>query len=405
MKIGPFLKAILCLSLCMTMLAHTRVSGQCQNNLDSRTYDTLVTGMGYGFYTLNFPKFNPDSGLLVSVTVRARVSVQYGFSLRNVAAKASTYTISVGREDAFSSPALTADFDNITEQTLGSFALNSGDTVGRDPFPLLNNYMNTDSITGSAATFLGTDNVTFTYSPITYTNIHSNNNSSYSYSATAADTVHFSVTYLFCRSQATLPIGVLRFNALAKDPTTVELIWTTANEASGRIYNIQRSSDGEHFTTIDSLASDPTGSVNQDYERQDHPPADIRKWYYRLQLVNGGNVSYSIIQQVTLPAPSTAGPDHNNTKDNGLPSHRIYPNPATDHINIVLAADGDAGGDWQVDVINAAGVLVQRQTYRQAHTVRIDFRQKLPAGVYFLRAADPHGQRSFNTSFVVTSGL
>jgi hypothetical protein len=399
MKLGHFLKMILCLSLCMTAISYSRVFGQCQNNLATKAYDTLISGIGYGSYALSFPKWNPDSGLLVSVTVRAQVSVKYGFALKNVSAKAATYTITVGREDYFSSPVLASDFDNITEQVLGSFPLNPGDTIGRDPYPVLTNIVNTDSITGNSATFAGSGLVSFSYSPITYTNIHTNNNSSYSYSATATDTVHFSVSYLYCRNQAPLPVGILRFNALARDASTVKLIWSTADEAAGRVYYIQRSSDSQSFETIDSVTSDPGGGAVKDYTSYDNPPPGIRKWYYRLQLVNHTTVTYSTIQEVTLPQPAVA------KAGSELPFHRIFPNPATDLINLVLAANDEQAGDWQVDIFNASGTLVQRESYQQAHTVRIDFHQKLAAGVYILRATDLRGRRSFNSSFVITGSL
>ncbi|HEY4207689.1 MAG TPA: hypothetical protein VGM31_12780, partial [Puia sp.] len=181
----PWKKTLIALS--MGMILQGGVSAQTADNLSIRTYDTVITGPGYGTYHFTFPKWNLDSGLLVSVKISAVVTVQYGYSLTNTSGTVGTYGLYVGREDYFTSPALSAAYDNVNEQNIGSYTMNPGDQVSKAPFAVLNNYVNKDSITGNTAPFLGTGTVNFTYSPITYTSIHMSNTDSYGYHASASE--------------------------------------------------------------------------------------------------------------------------------------------------------------------------------------------------------------------------
>ncbi|HEX9511326.1 MAG TPA: hypothetical protein VF939_12640, partial [Puia sp.] len=284
------------LSLCAGMILYFSSPAQCVNNMATRSYDTVLTGIGYGNYLVNFPKWNPDSGLLASVKINARVSVHYAFTLKNVDWASSTYSLWVGREDAISSVAMSNAYDNITEQKIGVFPLASGSSLSEGPFSFLDNYVNTDSITGNTAGFLGTGKVSFAYSPVTYTTLHTNNNSSYSYSSTVQDTVHFSLTYLYCKSGGVLATRLTRFSAVLQDPATVQLAWSAVNEIAGSQYQVQRSQDGQHFTTITSLGAMSSGGQDgpgaggirgggmADYAYNDNLPAGAAgKWYYRLQ--------------------------------------------------------------------------------------------------------------------------
>src|SRR5438132_3592120 len=79
------------LTACLGTALHGGVSAQYSNNISVRTYDTVLTGPGYGTYHINFPKWSTDSGLLVSVKVSAMVDLQYSYSLKNTDVIAGTY--------------------------------------------------------------------------------------------------------------------------------------------------------------------------------------------------------------------------------------------------------------------------------------------------------------------------
>ena len=71
------------LALCVGTILPFSSFGQCNNDLFTRTYDTLLTSASFSTYNLSFPKWTSDSGLLVSVKLAAEVSSQYAFYLSN----------------------------------------------------------------------------------------------------------------------------------------------------------------------------------------------------------------------------------------------------------------------------------------------------------------------------------
>lgn len=372
------------LILCMGVILRREGVAQCVNNLGTRAYDTALTGIGYGYYTIRVPQWNPDSGLLVSVKVSVLVSVQYGYTLKNADVNPSIYTLSVGREDYISSPAMLHPYDNDMEQRIGIVPLAPGASVTQGLFPFMSDYVNTDSITDNVAPFLGKDSVSFTYSPITWSDLHTNNNSSYAYHATVQDAMKFSVSYLYCKSGVVLATDLTRFTAILSAPSMVQLSWSSAAEAAGRLYAVQRSQDGQHFTTVGALSAITFSGSGEDYHYTDQLPIGMGdKWYYRLRIDDPGVLRYSDVRVVT-------GRD-------GMDRVQVYPNPAADFINVVTGS----GMGGQIEILGADGSLVQRSVYRQSGIIRVDFQHRLSAGTYFIRIADLSGQHRPIASFIV----
>jgi hypothetical protein len=169
-----------------------------------------------------------------------------------------------------------------------------------------------------------------------------------------------------------------------QDPATVQLDWSSVNEVGGRQYAVQRSQDGQHFTTIailPALNSGTGGSETADYNYDDHLPAGVTgKCYYRLQLSDPGSSTYSIIKEVEV---GKAGGE-------GL---SLYPNPAVDFVDLVFARGARAG--WQVELLTVDGKRIQNGNYMQPNNIHIDFLNRWPAGVYFIRATERGGVRSY----------
>lgn len=164
----------------------------------SKTYDTLVTGNGVGDYQWNFSQWDPSQGKLVAVRIQAQASVHYGYTLRNVADSSSdVYTITLGRQNTISSPVLATAYDSVDNDTVGSFTLEHGKYQWKDPGLLHNSYSYKDSITDNIESFKGTGKVLLSYSPVTWSNVHSDNNTSYHYDATFRDSTLLSVTYFY----------------------------------------------------------------------------------------------------------------------------------------------------------------------------------------------------------------
>jgi len=297
-----------------------------------------------------------------------------------------------------SSAAMNHVYDNVTEQKIGVFPLDPGVGMSEGPFPVLDNYVNTDSISDNTAPFLGPGNVSFSYSPATYTTLHTNNNSSYSYSSAVLDTVVFSLTYLYCRSGVVLATDLTRFSAKLQGPGTVQVAWSVAGEQTDRLYQVQRSRDGQHFTTIGVVPAtgDPGGGNGPatggpaGYTYNDPLPGEAAgKWYYRLQITGPGGTGYSTIKEVTVTG---------NAGDRGL---TVYPNPADDYVELKVDRGLGSGVGWQIELLAADGSRVQIGHYSPSATIHIDFQHRLAGGVYFLRATDLQGGQSYIRRIVV----
>ena len=365
---------------------------QCTNNLATRSYDTALISNGFGIYAMNIPQFSPDSGLLLSVKLSATTTSQYGFTLRNADAANATYSLTLGQEDQFSGAALGSPFTNVMSQFINYYPLAPGQQVLTSPFTFLNGHVSSDSIIGNTAPFLGTGQVSLSYMSFTYTSLTTANNSTYYYSNNIANNLHFTVQYLYCQADIALPAELTRFSAVLTSPRTTQLNWAAVNETTGRSYDIQRSSDGRDFTTIASIPAqgDESGA---DYTYADTLPGNgIGNWYYRLQIHDQGQLTWSPIKEITVSAPAVT---------QATPSLSIYPNPATDHTTVNT---GGVIDDWQVDVLSANGDLIQRTTFLRSAVLAISFRTHLAPGAYFIRLLSLHTSKNYTSPIIITTG-
>ena len=380
------------LVLCIGMMFHHSVQAQSPNALSVHTYDTSLTSNGFGMYNINVPQFSPDSGTLVSVNLSATVSSQYGFTLTNADNQSATYTLTLGQDDQITGSALGSPFSNIVTQQINSYPLASGQVQSQPPFAFLTNHVSNDSITGNVAPFLGTGAVALNYLSFTYTDLSTVNNATYSYSANINNTIHFTVKYYFSGGGGTvLATTLTRFSAALTAPRIAGLTWAAVNETANRLYDIQRSTDGQNFTTVNTITAQGDAS-GADYSYTDNLDNSISgNVYYRLQIHDQAKLSFSSIQEVNVAAVSSSVA----AAGTGL---RVYPNPATSYINLQT---GQEPGDWQVDIIAASGAVVQRTQAMASSTIYVPFNSKLAAGTYFVRLTGLHGQQPIMVPFVI----
>ena len=365
------------------VLFYGRCFAQCTNNLGAKTYDTTLTNNGYANYSLSFPQWSPDSGQLVSVKISANVTNTYGFILRNVNTVPANYDLFIGQEDQFTL-ASSAPYTSINPLHVGTYSLTPGQSEIDAPFPFLTNQLASDSITGNTAPFLGSGTVNVNYLSFTYTNLVAYNNASYYFSNSVNSTTQFSLQYLYCKAGIVLAANLTRWSATLTAPLTIQLDWSTVNETAGREYDLQRSSDGHSFTTIATTPA--TGDATAaDYNYTDHLPyGSTGDLYYRLQIRDKDEYSWSPVRQIDLGAAEK--------------TLRIYPNPVTDHIDI---ATGTAASDWNVEIFSTSGSLVQRETLLMSNILHVPFNNRLSAGTYFVRLTNLRGQKTLVSSFVV----
>lgn len=367
-----------CLTICISLTARA----QCGSTFQSITYDTLVTGTGNNSFLIHLSQFDPSIGTLVSAKINSTISLNYGFKLKNVELVQRDFSVSVGRYDHYTSTALSVPYTNLLDTNIGSFLLNPGDSVSKPPYAVLSGYSLNDSITNDAVNFLGSGTVAFNYTPITYTNLTGSN--VYYYSASANDTIHFSVTYYYCNNTV-LANDIISFSAVKTSSKNIKLSWAMADPQTGRKYAVQTSSDGIHFSDIASVPDDGSVNYEYDYTVPDHKEGAI---YFRLKIISpSGQVKYSETKMVDITNDNTG---------NGI---SLYPNPSDSYINIVF--NEPANTHWDICIYSANGGLIQKNHFAAASTVHVNFRNKLPAGVYFVRAENIETQKKYLQSFLV----
>jgi hypothetical protein len=384
------------LALCLGMMSRLSATAQCSGTLATHTYDTALSSNGYGVYPINVPQWSPDSGLLVSVKLSARVSSQYGYTLRNATSQPASYALTLGQLDQFNSAALSSPYSNVYSQYIDSFALNAGQSVSNGPFAFLNNHVSSDSITNNVAPFLGAGKVNVSYTSFTFTDLNSYNNATYYYAASIANTMHFTVSYLYCQAISTtvLAVTLSNWDVQPVGAGAAELKWTASNETAGRSYDIQRSGDGKTFITIHTVAA--LDGQTEDYEYTDNfPVSGSGNWFYRLQINDNGGVSYSSIKEVSSGSNTRLADT----------SFSVYPNPADTYINVNTGTgSGAAAGTWQADIMAINGRLIQRGTYPEGGTLHIPFGSRLAAGEYFIRLTETSGTKTLTSKFIVVHG-
>lgn len=175
-----------------------------------------------------------------------------------------------------------------------------------------------------------------------------------------------------------LPVKLVDFDARRMSGGSVALSWQTTQEVNTGHFMIQRSGDGVNWQTIGTVGAAGSSSLELSYGYTDANPLTVLD-YYRLVLVDlDGSLTYSEIKVV------------NGTGDNGI---RIFPNPATDHLNISFGT-AEPSGIVGLRLMNTAGqVLVQKKIVNPTgETVSLPV-SGYPQGSYLLQIVSSQNTR------------
>jgi Secretion system C-terminal sorting domain len=155
-----------------------------------------------------------------------------------------------------------------------------------------------------------------------------------------------------------LPVTLVDFNATWQTGGTVGLTWEIQEGVNTNHFDIQRSADGVNWQTIGTQAASGSSSMASDYSYTDADPLPGQD-YYRLQLVDdNGNDTYSTVRVLSRSAGM------------GI---TIFPNPATDHINIRFGVSGALGspgtggpeGPASIRLMNVTGQVLLQESVTQ----------------------------------------
>jgi hypothetical protein len=388
---GLVVPAFLCAQTCIPGTQH------------SIRYDTVISSSaGTAALIFPIPKISPAKTLL-AVVAQSSVRIDEG-ATGSVIWVDTTSSVQPAPEDVFSGTSLWfttgAGFADFTDQfdtlfdpvTHLPLIVNGGPVLPgqqesvpfSDPNFIALGY---DSITSfpDLADFVGTDTDQVFYAAIT--SVTSLKPNQFTVGINGA-TAHISFTLYYC-DPVVLAIDLLTFQAEPAADHRVLLSWSTAEEREGGRYQVEVSRDGVVFTSDATVAAGPAHLAATYSHTYIVPPSAGGRLYFRLkEIVPLEPDRYSAIKVVDI-------------RSDAFPSAlRVYPNPATDFVQLALPA----AGRWQIDIYDVSGKRVQSGLVSSAAgVVRIDFGHPLIAGVYFIRAAESGGQHTYSTSFVVSS--
>lgn len=182
-----------------------------------------------------------------------------------------------------------------------------------------------------------------------------------------------------------LPVTLVSFAAERLGGDAL-LKWATASELHNAYFQVESSVDGATFQPLGRLAGAGTSSQAHQYQFTDPNLARYAAplVYYRLRQVDtSGDVSYSPVRTVQVPAPA------------GWLA-QVYPNPSTAPAPLRLLLQTERSGEVRLTLRDALGRVVTQQTAQVgagATTLPLEAGAGLATGVYLLHVRQGEQQQ------------
>ena len=202
--------------------------------------------------------------------------------------------------------------------------------------------------------------------------------------STAANTqrtgmTSFNATFATAQSQDPLPIELLSFTV---EPEAVGNLcrWATASETNNDYFDLERSTDGDVFKSIQRVEGFGVGSTTET-RYYSYLDGEVCKGivYYRLKQVDiDGHFSYSDVIAVNCNKSNT--------------DVAVYPNPANFSITYTFFEETD--GNVTMEVLDMVGKIVLQESLdvkRGYNTIESSV-NNLSTGVYYLKLIRPDGE-------------
>ena len=373
------MKTCATLFLCITIFCIPHLSySQCGNGVSSISYDTILTGGGNDYHLLNFPRFDGSLGTLTEIQYTTVVTMKYQFALENRSAAAiKGYRITIGREDLFLGETILVPQENtMTPKNFGPYNFQPNDGVagsGADYIGVGPTYLLKDDTSihqfFNTADYLGTGDFELEYYSQATSTLKGD--PSISFTGNATDTILFRMTYIYCPN-VVLAADLTGFTAQKKE-NDIFLRWNVANEEKDRTYILEKSYDGQTFTTAQRIFSRTGSNGMANYQFVYNTTDSERgKIIFRLKQVDkDGKIRQSGLRVIQLTERSSS-------------RLIVYPNPARGVAQILF--NNSKRGDWQLEVFSSSGILVQKEVLKNVLMARINPQARFTKGLYFIKA-------------------
>lgn len=168
------------------------------------------------------------------------------------------------------------------------------------------------------------------------------NTTSNTLSAVTAAKENFFRSWALVSSVTPLPVELISFEPKCIDNQTV-IKWTTAAEINNSHFEIQHSTDGDSWSTIDSVQGAGNSTTVINYEQTVKVNSNQEVDYYRLKQVDfDGKSAHSDIKPCSC--------------DGGLEITSLYPNPSDGEVNILI--NSTERGTLSLKIYDTLGKLI-----------------------------------------------
>jgi hypothetical protein len=184
-------------------------------------------------------------------------------------------------------------------------------------------------------------------------------------------------------SVGTLPVYLSRFEAVLNNDV-VNLSWTTEQEINSDRFEVQRSSDAAHWSTIGTVAAKGFSSIQADYSFTDESPSSGVN-YYRLHIVDrDGKFENSPIRVV---------------RGSVINGFKVFPNPAKDFVYVTLGSDASA--QLSIRLVSLQGQVLQEARFVKAAGTTISLPvSNYAKGTYLLQIIGENGVTKTSKLFI-----
>jgi len=180
------------------------------------------------------------------------------------------------------------------------------------------------------------------------------------------DHVRVSVCY-----DMTLPTNILEFKATRKD-NQIELNWNSNSGSSDIKYIAQRSEDGFHFQSFDSLATNHLLKSNGLFSIIDHHPISGINYYRLISVTENGELDYSNIVSARFVREQ----------------HFSVANPIVHMMELPWLMEIEE--PVNIYLINSMGVIVYEEVISEKPSSYKRDLSNLPNGIYYLKIVNSH---------------
>ena len=195
------------------------------------------------------------------------------------------------------------------------------------------------------------------------------------------------ISYYF--KPGVLPV-TLEYFTVTKEKEKHILQWKTLNEINNKQFNVQRSNNGNDFSTIATqLAYSQTGNTNtiKIYKTEDDMPLKGTNYYRLEQIDNDGKKSYSTIISIKNSITNWA-------------TLNIYPNPVVNHLQLQLHLNNSATVGISINDVYGKQLFQQTTSCQTADNLINIPVQNLPAGNYFIKVYNEKSNQFLIQQFI-----